>query len=125
VKHLARAFFSPGKADIIIFMTESTGRIIEAIRAIPAGKVSCYRDIGIKADLQNGARQVARILHSMSESQGLPWHRVIKADGFIALESGAGREEQIALLRSEGVTVSKAGKVDMKKFGASVFTPGL
>jgi methylated-DNA-protein-cysteine methyltransferase-like protein len=53
----------------------------------------------------------------MSETQHLPWYRVIKADGSIALEPGAGREEQMALLRSEGVTVSKTGKVDMKKFG--------
>ncbi|AEF82810.1 MGMT family protein [Leadbettera azotonutricia] len=98
-------------------MTESTRRIIEAIRAVPAGKVSCYRDVGIAAGLRNGARQVVRILHSMSESQHLPWQRIIRADGFIALESCAGREEQTALLRSEGVAVSKAGKVDMEKFG--------
>jgi methylated-DNA-protein-cysteine methyltransferase-like protein len=97
-------------------MTETTHRIIEAIRAIPAGKVSCYRDVGIRAGLPNGARQVARILHSMSESQHLPWYRVIKADGSIALETGAGREEQISLLRSEGVKVSKEGKVDMRKW---------
>jgi methylated-DNA-protein-cysteine methyltransferase-like protein len=97
-------------------MTESTRRIIEAIRAIPPGKVSCYRDVGIRAGLPNGARQVARILHSMSESQRLPWHRVIRADGSIALESGSGREEQISLLRSEGIKVSKAGKVDMEKW---------
>jgi methylated-DNA-protein-cysteine methyltransferase-like protein len=98
-------------------MTESTRLIIEAIRAIPAGKVSCYRDIGVRAGLPNGARQVVRVLHSMSESQRLPWYRVIRADGFIALESCAGREEQMALLRSEGVTVSREGKVDMEKFG--------
>ena len=73
--------------------------------------------MGIRAGLPNGARQVVRILHSMSESQHLPWYRVIKADGSIALKSCAGLEEQIALLRSEGVKVSKTGKVDMEKFG--------
>jgi methylated-DNA-protein-cysteine methyltransferase-like protein len=92
-------------------MTESTRHIIEALRAVPPGRVSCYRDIALAAGLPNGARQVARILHSMSRTQDLPWHRIIRADGRIALPTGGGREEQIALLRAEGVTVSDAGVV--------------
>jgi methylated-DNA-protein-cysteine methyltransferase-like protein len=52
-------------------------------------------------------------LHSLSLSCALPWHRIIRADGSIALESCQGREMQIALLRSEGVEVSDAGHVDM------------
>jgi methylated-DNA-protein-cysteine methyltransferase-like protein len=92
-------------------MQETTRLIIEAIRAIPFGEVSCYRDVALAAGLPNGARQTARILHSMSKSQNLPWHRVIKADGRIALPGGNGKEEQIALLRSEGVTVTDEGVV--------------
>jgi methylated-DNA-protein-cysteine methyltransferase-like protein len=65
----------------------------------------------------NGARQVARVLHSLSEKENLPWHRVVRADGSIALESGAGLELQTALLRAEGVEVSRDGRVDMEKFG--------
>ncbi|MDR1618801.1 MAG: MGMT family protein [Treponema sp.] len=98
-------------------MTETTRRIVEAIRAVPRGKVSSYRDLAFAAGLPNGARQVARILHSMSEKHGLPWHRVIRADGGIALESGGGRELQTALLRAEGVEVSESGRVDMAKYG--------
>jgi len=97
-------------------MTDSTRRIIEQILALPKGRVSCYRDIALKAGLPNGARQVARILHSLSEKYDLPWHRVIRRDGSIALEEGAGRELQTALLRAEGVEVSAAGKVDMRRF---------
>ena len=92
-------------------MQETTRLIIEAIRRIPFGEVSCYRDIALAAGLPNGARQTARILHSMSKSQNLPWHRVIKADGRIALPGGNGKEEQIALLRSEGITVTDEGMV--------------
>jgi methylated-DNA-protein-cysteine methyltransferase-like protein len=92
-------------------MTESTLRIIQALKAVPYGRVSSYRDIALAAELPNGARQVARILHSLSRSQNLPWHRIIRADGRIALPSGAGKEAQIALLRAEGVRVSKAGTV--------------
>jgi methylated-DNA-protein-cysteine methyltransferase-like protein len=93
-------------------LSESTLRILAAIRAVPAGRVSSYRDIGYAAGLPNGARQVARILHSMGETQKLPWHRIVKADGRIALREGNGRELQIELLRAEGVMVSNAGAVD-------------
>jgi methylated-DNA-protein-cysteine methyltransferase-like protein len=98
-------------------MLDSTVRIIRIIRDIPPGKVSSYRDIARAAGLFNGARQVVRALHSMSRTQDLPWHRVIRADGHIALPAGEGRELQIALLRAEGVTVSAAGRVDLTRFG--------
>jgi methylated-DNA-protein-cysteine methyltransferase related protein len=97
-------------------MTENTLRIIEQIKAVPKGKVCSYRDIALKAGLPNGARQTVRVLHSMSEKYGLPWHRIIRSNGSIALE-GEGRKLQIKLLRAEGVKVSAEGKVDLKKFG--------
>jgi methylated-DNA-protein-cysteine methyltransferase-like protein len=98
-------------------MTRETASIIKAILAVPRGKVSCYRDIALIAGLPNGARQVARILHSMSEKHSLPWHRIIRADGFIALGSGQGRELQTEILRGEGVEVSKTGWVDLGQYG--------
>ena len=97
-------------------MTEASRRIIGALRAVPQGRVSCYRDIALTAGLPNGARQVVRVLHSMSEKYSLPWHRIIRADGSIALE-GPGRELQITLLRAEGVRISKSGRVDMGRYG--------
>ena len=96
-------------------MTENTLRIVEAIKAIPAGSVSSYGDIARRAGLPNGARQTVRVLHSLSEKFDLPWHRVIRANGSIALD-GEGKELQIQLLRSEGVDVSSDGFVDMKRF---------
>ena len=98
-------------------MTETTLYIVKAIKAIPKGKVSSYRDIALAAGLPNGARQTVRVLHSLSGKFDLPWHRVIRANGTIALKEGEGRELQIALLRSEGVEVSATGKVDMKRYG--------
>jgi methylated-DNA-protein-cysteine methyltransferase-like protein len=102
-------------------MLPSTRAIVEAIRAIPRGKVSCYRDIALTAGLPNGARQVVRILHSLSEKEKLPWHRVIRADGRIALRSCEGLEVQAALLRGEGVEVPEtgpdAGKVNLARYG--------
>jgi methylated-DNA-protein-cysteine methyltransferase-like protein len=98
-------------------MTESTRRIIDAIRAVPPGRVSCYRDIARVAGLPNGARQVARALHSLTEKHGLPWHRIVRADGTIALDPCRGGDLQAAMLRSEGVMVSESGRVDMSRYG--------
>ena len=97
-------------------MTEITLRIVELIKAIPPGKVSSYGNIAMAAGLRNGARQTVRVLHSLSEKYSLPWHRVIRSDGSIALEAGAGRELQIELLRAEGVEISADGRVDMRSF---------
>jgi len=98
-------------------MTEGTLRIINAIKSIPKGKVSSYGRIAGTAGFLNGARQAVRILHSLSKKFDLPWHRVIRSDGSIALEEGRGRELQISLLQSEGIEVTPKGKVDMKKYG--------
>jgi methylated-DNA-protein-cysteine methyltransferase-like protein len=97
-------------------MTESTFRIISALKSVPPGRVSSYRDIALAAGLPNGARQVARILHSMARTQDLPWHRIIRVSGRIALPSGGGKEQQMALLRAEGVRVSDEGEVDPSFF---------
>jgi methylated-DNA-protein-cysteine methyltransferase-like protein len=96
-------------------LNENTRRIIEQILAVPKGKVSGYGIIAMKAGFPNGARQTVRVLHSMSEKHNLPWYRIIRSNGQIALR-GEGRELQITLLRSEGVEVSHQGHVDMAKF---------
>ena len=98
-------------------MTELTEKIIEQILAVPKGRVCSYRDIALKAGLPNGARQTVRVLHTMSEKLNLPWYRIVRSNGCIALGEGEGRELQIKLLRGEGVKVSPDGKVDMEKFG--------
>jgi len=98
-------------------MTEDTRRIVQAIMSIPKGKVSSYRDVALAAGLPNGARQTVRVLHSLSGKFNLPWHRVIRSSGSIALAPGEGMELQISLLRAEGVEVSGDGRVDMKRYG--------
>ncbi|WP_279361413.1 MGMT family protein [Lactococcus formosensis] len=91
-----------------------TQRIPKEIKAVPYGQVSSYRDIALRAGLINGARQVARVLHGLSERYRLPWWRIIRSDGTIGLH-GEGRLEQIRLLKLEGVEVSDKGKVRPKE----------
>jgi len=98
-------------------MQETTRIIVECIRGVPRGKVASYQEIALAAGLPRGARQVSRILHSLSGKENLPWHRIIRSDGSIALPPGGGKELQIALLRSEGVLVSDGGRVGNAFFG--------
>jgi methylated-DNA-protein-cysteine methyltransferase-like protein len=97
-------------------MREPSRRVVDLICAIPRGRVATYGQIAVMAGLPNGARQVARLLHSSSDAHRLPWHRVINASGGISLPSGSGGELQRALLEKEGVAFH-GGKVDLRRFG--------
>ena len=92
-------------------MTEFTEQVIKIIKSIPKGKVMSYGQIAANAGNPWGSRQVSRILHSMSRTHDLPWHRVINSKGEISLK-GEGRMIQEELLKSEGVKLIK-GKIDL------------
>ncbi|PKL07570.1 MAG: DNA methyltransferase [Spirochaetae bacterium HGW-Spirochaetae-7] len=96
----------------------STGdRIKEVLRRVPCGRVATYGGIAAITGLPNGARTVARLLHSSAKSDALPWWRIVRVDGTIALRPGAGMEEQVARLADEGIAVGKYGRVDLAAFG--------
>ena len=87
-------------------------RILAAVRAIPRGRVAGYGEVARRAGLPGRARLVARILSS-NDDPALPWHRVLRSDGRIAMPAGsAAWREQGRRLRAEGVEVS-AGRVRM------------
>ena len=83
-------------------MSPFTEQVISIIRTIPSGKVMTYGQIAALAGSPRGARQVARILHSMSKKHKLPWHRVISSKGEISLKD----DEQKTALQFEGVEVT-------------------
>lgn len=92
---------------------EFTTRVIALIRSIPEGCVSTYGTIALMAGRPQGARQVARILHSCSRAENLPWHRVVNREGRISLKPLQGYEEQRMLLEGEGVDFSSDGRIDL------------
>ena len=53
-------------------MEEFTQKVVEIIKSIPEGRVSTYGTIALMAGHPNGARQVTRIIHSMSRKHKLP-----------------------------------------------------
>lgn len=99
----------------MIIVTPFTERVIEIIKSIPAGKVMTYGQIAKVAGSPRGARQVVRILHSMSANHNLPWHRVINMKGEIAFSDEEAAYSQRAMLEKEGVCFRTNGLVDLGK----------
>ncbi|WNQ10922.1 MGMT family protein [Paenibacillus aurantius] len=97
-------------------MTPFTERVLEVIRSIPEGRVMTYGQIAGAAGSPRGARQVVRILHSMSGKHRLPWHRVISAKGEIAPREDGSEEMQAFLLEAEGVEVKNSRYVELERF---------
>lgn len=74
-----------------------------------------YGEIAERAGLPRRARLVARVL-SHNDDAGLPWHRVVRADGRIAFEPGTPAYlEQCERLRAEGVAVDSGRVTRVRK----------
>ncbi|MDU0330835.1 MGMT family protein [Paenibacillus sp. 3LSP] len=97
-------------------MQPFTARTIEIISSIPPGKVMTYGQIAAAAGSPRAARQVVRILHSMSSKYGLPWHRVVNGKGHIALQDESAFQEQTWNLEAEGVEVLPGGRIDLDRY---------
>lgn len=91
-------------------MPSFTSRVHAVVRRIPRGKVLAYGDVARMA----GAPRVARMVgYALRRGEGLPWWRVVAADGRIAIREVASRREQERRLRAEGVRFAE-GRVRMK-----------
>jgi methylated-DNA-protein-cysteine methyltransferase related protein len=97
-------------------MESFTERVIKVIKSIPPGKVMTYGQIAGLAGSPRGARQVVRILHSMSKKHRLPWHRVINAKGEIGFSDEESLEVQKLSLESEGIEFFGYRRIDLDKY---------
>ncbi|MGN2247959.1 MGMT family protein [Frateuria sp. GZRR35] len=98
-------------------MQESHARVYAAIAAIPRGRVASYGAIAARAGLPGRARLVGKLLGETPEGMELPWYRVLRASGQVALPPGSrGFREQCRLLRAEGIEVVN-GRVPLSRFG--------
>jgi methylated-DNA-protein-cysteine methyltransferase-like protein len=94
--------------------TEEAARVV---LAIPSGRVASYGQVARLAGDPRAARQVVRVLNTMSDRLRLPWHRVVNRQGRIALPAGHGFELQRRLLLDEGIEVGPDGTIDLERFG--------
>lgn len=97
-------------------MAPFTKRVIRVIQQIPAGKVMTYGQVAEQAGQPRGARQVVRVLHTMSRKYKLPWHRVVNRHGEIVIKYEEGKYTQMSLLQAEGVKLNTYGRVPLKKY---------
>jgi methylated-DNA-protein-cysteine methyltransferase related protein len=74
-------------------------RVLECVGQIPPGRVMSYGDVAACVGTR-AARAVGQILAQSDD--GIPWHRVVRADGSMA---DPVRATQIRLLAAEGVPV--------------------
>jgi methylated-DNA-protein-cysteine methyltransferase related protein len=82
-------------------VAQRTEAVLARVRAIPPGFVRTYGDVSPGAP-----RFAGTVLHGYDEP-GLPWHRVVRADGSLAKGP-----RQRALLEAEGVPFRR-DRVDM------------
>lgn len=97
-------------------MQPFTIKAIKIIQNIPTGKVMTYGQIAKLAGSPRGARQVVRILHSLSEKHQLPWHRVVNGKGEIGFKDDLSFNLQRELLEKEEVYVSAKGILDLQEY---------
>lgn len=99
-----------------------TERVWTIVRAIPAGRVVAYGDVAMLAGDRKAARAVGGALRAWpGDHDGLPWQRVINAQGTISFRGDLQRAMlQRHLLEREGVAVSDAGAIDLATFRAEL-----
>lgn len=102
---------------------EFNALVWEIVREIPSGQVFTYGQIaslipppaGIpEKDYRAwGARWVGGAMAACPE--GIPWQRVINAQGKISLRPGGGGQRQRELLEDEGIQFDERDRIDLKR----------
>lgn len=83
--------------------TQAQQQILTLLALVPYGKVVSYGQLADLAGLPGRARLVGSTLRTQNTEQ-LPWHRVVAADGRPGLPKGSsGWREQRQRLLAEGV----------------------
>ena len=90
--------------------------IYETVACVPHGKVATYGQIATLAGYLGRARQVGYALAGMPEEWGLPWHRIINAQGKVSPRSGSKLHLfQYELLECEGIAFAQ-NRIDLNVF---------
>lgn len=91
--------------------------VYAVVSCIPAGFVLGYRDVGVLLGRPRSARQVGYALSALPADRPVPWWRVVRSNGTIALQGDPSRgARQAALLRQDGVVLSGRGRIDLSAF---------
>ena len=87
--------------------------VYNLVKQIPRGRVLTYGGLAKALRLRGGARSAGRAMGATPRGKGIPWHRVLGANGKILIrEPYASLQKK--LLESEGVQVVES-RVNLKK----------
>lgn len=89
--------------------------VYQWVSAIPVGHVASYGQIARLCGFPQHARFVGRLMSKLPQDTQLPWWRVLRSNGQIALPVN-GAAEQIRRLEKEGVLIL-SGRVNLGRFG--------
>ncbi len=90
--------------------------VYRKVSQIPTGTVATYGQIA-EAVSRCTARMVGYALAGLSDSDSIPWHRVVNHDGRISRRGdGDGHAVQRRLLECEGVTFDDSERIDLELY---------
>ena len=92
-------------------------RIYEVVRRIPRGKVATYGQVAMLAGNPHWSRVVGYALHVNPDPSTIPCYRVVNRFGEVSRAFAFGGEnEQVRLLKEDGVEFTHDGKVDLSRY---------
>lgn len=90
-------------------------QVLDLVARIPTGRVMTYGQLADLAGRPGEARQVGYVLNGLQAETGLPWQRVINAQGRISTYKVGAGDLQRALLEAEGVAFDATGRCDLPR----------
>ena len=99
--------------------TESTfrERVLALVAQIPPGRVTTYGQLALLAGQPGAARQAGYVMNALMDGDsGLPWQRVINAQGRVSTHKLGFGDLQEGLLRAEGVEFDPSGRCDLARW---------
>jgi methylated-DNA-protein-cysteine methyltransferase-like protein len=92
----------------------SWDHVYKLVKQIPRGRVLSYGAVAKVLRLPGGARTAGRAMAATPSGKGVPWHRVLAANGKILIREPYSSLQR-KLLESEGIQVVEA-RVKMKQY---------
>jgi methylated-DNA-protein-cysteine methyltransferase-like protein len=88
--------------------------VYKLVKLIPRGRVLTYGAVAKASRIPGGARSAGRAMAATPKGRGIPWHRVLGANGKLLIrEPHASLQRK--LLESEGVEVIE-NRIRLKKY---------
>jgi len=96
--------------------SQTYDRIYRTVKRIPKGRVATYGQVAVLA-AASGPRQVGYALNALEANSGVPWHRVINAQGRVSPRAQPGWEQvQRGMLEAEGLRFDEHGRIPLARY---------